>query len=240
MVRTRPSCRGRRTQPAGGSHNWYGFGAVDVDAAVTFARSYTANAMGALVVGDWIASGAALGLPIPDDSSAGASSTLHVTGDLTIESIQIEVTITRRVPRGPGARAREPVRNAEHPAQHPQRLRSGQRSPDGGRVEPLLRRAGFGRLDGEGGGRVRRRHGHARPVENPHLRSLRENDMAPRIRAVVALAALIVMPLPAEAQARKSTLEARRAQALASAPMGPPSGAPGRTTGSSRPFARSG
>ena len=44
--------------------------------------------------------------------------------------------------------------------------------------------------------------------------------MAPRIRAVVALAALIVMPWPAEAQARKSTLEARRAQALASAPMG--------------------
>jgi uncharacterized repeat protein (TIGR01451 family) len=79
-------------------HNWYGFGAVDVDAAVTYARTYTANALGALVVGDWIASGAALGLAIPDDSSAGASSRLHVPGDLTVESIQIEVTITHAFP----------------------------------------------------------------------------------------------------------------------------------------------
>jgi hypothetical protein len=44
--------------------------------------------------------------------------------------------------------------------------------------------------------------------------------MAPRIRAVVALATLVVLPGPAEAQARKSTLDARRAQAVASAPLG--------------------
>jgi hypothetical protein len=44
--------------------------------------------------------------------------------------------------------------------------------------------------------------------------------MAPRIRAVVALAALVVLPGAAGAQARTSTLEARRAQAVASAPMG--------------------
>ena len=88
------------TQNAAGRsfHNWYGFGAVDVDAAVTLARTYTANALGAFVVGDWIASGAALGIPIPDDSGAGASSTLHVAGDLTVESIQIEVTITHASP----------------------------------------------------------------------------------------------------------------------------------------------
>ena len=46
-------------------HNWYGFGAVDVDAAVELARTYTAGSLGAFVVGDWIASGAALGLAHP-------------------------------------------------------------------------------------------------------------------------------------------------------------------------------
>ncbi len=89
-------------------HNWYGFGAVDVDAAVTYARTYTAGALGTFVVGEWIASGASLGLPIPDDSTTGASSTLHVASDLTIEAIQIEVTITHPAPGNLGIELTSP------------------------------------------------------------------------------------------------------------------------------------
>ncbi len=44
--------------------------------------------------------------------------------------------------------------------------------------------------------------------------------MAPRIRAVALLAALTLLPGLVAAQTRKSTLDARRAQAVASAPAG--------------------
>ena len=69
-------------------HNWYGFGAVDVDAAVDLARTYAVGSLGTLVTTDWLASGAALGLAIPDDSTTGASNTLTVGGALTVESIR--------------------------------------------------------------------------------------------------------------------------------------------------------
>ncbi len=79
-------------------HNWYGFGAVDVDAAVTYARTYTANSLGAFTDTGWTASATPLALGIPDDSSVGAGSTLTVPRSLTIEAVQIEVTITHPQP----------------------------------------------------------------------------------------------------------------------------------------------
>ena len=81
---------------------------MDVDAAVDLARTYTANSLGAFVVTDWLASGAALGLPIPDDSTTGASSTLTVASALTVESIQIEVTVTHPAPGDLGIELRSP------------------------------------------------------------------------------------------------------------------------------------
>jgi hypothetical protein len=89
-------------------HNWYGFGAVDVDAAVELARTYPADSLGTFVVTDWLASDAALGLAIPDGSVTGASSTLTVAGALTIEAIQIEVTITHPEPGELGLELRSP------------------------------------------------------------------------------------------------------------------------------------
>ena len=89
-------------------HNWYGFGAVDVDAAVELARTYTADSLGTFVVTDWLESGAALGLPIPDDSTTGASSTLTVANALTVESIQIEVTAEHPAPGDLGIELRSP------------------------------------------------------------------------------------------------------------------------------------
>ena len=79
-------------------HNWYGFGAVDVDAAVTFARTYTANSLGSFTDAGWLASATPLGLAIPDNSVAGAASRLTVARALTIEAVQIEVTITHPMP----------------------------------------------------------------------------------------------------------------------------------------------
>jgi subtilisin-like proprotein convertase family protein len=79
-------------------HNWYGFGAVDVDAAVSYARTYTANSLGTFTDTGWTASATPLGLAIPDDSTVGATSTLNVSRALTIEAIQIEVTITHPRP----------------------------------------------------------------------------------------------------------------------------------------------
>ncbi len=79
-------------------HNWYGFGAVDVDAAVTFARTYEAGGLGAFVDGGWLPSATPLGLPIPDHSVAGATSVLTVPGSRVVEAVQVEVTITHPAP----------------------------------------------------------------------------------------------------------------------------------------------
>ena len=79
-------------------HNWYGFGAVDVDAAVAYARTYTANALGTFTDTGWTASATPLALGIPDDSSVGAASTLTVSRALTIEAVQIEVVVTHPQP----------------------------------------------------------------------------------------------------------------------------------------------
>ncbi len=89
-------------------HNWYGFGAVDVDAAVTFARSYKANALGRFVDSDWTTSVTSLGVEIPDDSTTGATSTLTVPHSLTIEAVQIEVTVTHPQPTDLGIELTSP------------------------------------------------------------------------------------------------------------------------------------
>jgi hypothetical protein len=74
-------------------HNWYGFGAVDVSAAVTLALGYTPGSLGTFSNTDWINSGT-LSLAIPDNSITGASSIINVPNNLTIEAVQIKVTAT--------------------------------------------------------------------------------------------------------------------------------------------------
>jgi subtilisin-like proprotein convertase family protein len=75
-------------------HDWYGFGGVDVDAAVAMAQSLVPGSLGTYANSGWLPS-AALNLPIPDASALGASSTLVVPAtprNLLVESVQIEVT----------------------------------------------------------------------------------------------------------------------------------------------------
>lgn len=88
-----------QTNAAGyGFHNWYGFGAVDVDAAVAMASGYTADRLGTFTESEWFDASpdAEMSLPIPDADGAGASATLEVTGlpdAATIEAVVLEIAV---------------------------------------------------------------------------------------------------------------------------------------------------
>jgi subtilisin family serine protease len=72
-------------------HNWYGFGAIDVDAAVTIAKSYSSS-LGTLTHAETTSSGSALS--IPDNDKDGAQILFNFGTSLTIESVQLTVSIT--------------------------------------------------------------------------------------------------------------------------------------------------
>lgn len=74
-------------------HNWYGFGKVDVDAAVALAKSYTAP-FGAWTETNWVDDRNGLSLAIPDNSATGVSDTMTVNSSLKIESVQLKVWVT--------------------------------------------------------------------------------------------------------------------------------------------------
>ncbi len=76
-------------------HNWYGFGMVDAGAAVNMAKTYAVN-LGTFSDATFIASAAALGLAIPDNSATGVSATLSVNVPAVqfVEAVQIRVNIT--------------------------------------------------------------------------------------------------------------------------------------------------
>ena len=77
-------------------HNWYGFGAVNVSAAVSMAKTYTSGSLGTFTNTGWISSGA-LTLAIPDNSATGVSVPLSVTTVGTsgiVEEVQLKLTTT--------------------------------------------------------------------------------------------------------------------------------------------------
>ena len=63
-------------------HNWYGFGAVDVDAAVAMAAGYTPDSLGPFVESQWFEPGQDAASPraVPDADGAGASAAMWVAG----------------------------------------------------------------------------------------------------------------------------------------------------------------
>lgn len=73
-------------------HNWYGFGAVDLDAAVEMARTYPTDLLGELEESSWTTMTETLS--IPDFNSDGISSTLLVSGlgaGASIEAVVVHV-----------------------------------------------------------------------------------------------------------------------------------------------------
>lgn len=83
---------------AGYAHNnLYGFGRVNAGAAVAMAITYT-NPLPAQMFSDWVAAGSqagedSLALAVPDNSAAGASYTLEVTEDITVEGVQFALDV---------------------------------------------------------------------------------------------------------------------------------------------------
>ena len=78
-------------------HNWYGFGAVNVSAAVEMAKTYTTGSLGTFVNTDWTPGTLPATTTIPDNSTAGVIVTAVVpsfgAGAANIvEAVQIQVT----------------------------------------------------------------------------------------------------------------------------------------------------
>jgi len=74
-------------------HNYYGFGRVNVGAAITAAKAYTAGSLGTFSTSSWGASGT-LNSSIPSNSATGLSSSLNISNSKTIEAIQVKVNLT--------------------------------------------------------------------------------------------------------------------------------------------------
>ena len=84
-------------------HDWYGFGAVDVDAAVDFLDDYTPDSLGAFSQSGWFENSGSLS--IPDNDGAGASQTLSVSGladDANIEAVTVEIDVSHEFPNDLG------------------------------------------------------------------------------------------------------------------------------------------
>jgi subtilisin-like proprotein convertase family protein len=74
-------------------HNWYGFGRVNVDAAVALAKNYNVN-LGTYSETNWASTSGALNLSVADNSATGASHALNVTQNLKVEAVQVKVWVT--------------------------------------------------------------------------------------------------------------------------------------------------
>ena len=84
-------------------HDWYGFGALDLDAAIELADEYTPDSLGAFRRSGWFESG--VSGSIPDNDGTGIARTLSVStlaGDAYIEAVQIEVDIDHEFPNDLG------------------------------------------------------------------------------------------------------------------------------------------
>lgn len=73
-------------------HNWYGFGSVDVSAAVAMALNYNVD-LGTFKTLT-IDSASNLNRSIPDNSAAGVTHSISVSQNLVIEAVQIKLNVT--------------------------------------------------------------------------------------------------------------------------------------------------
>ena len=84
-------------------HDWYGFGAVDLDAAVEMAEDYTPDSLGEFRETSWFEQ--TTSIAIPDDNGTGVTQTVSVNGlpdDATIEAVLLEVDISHEFPNDLG------------------------------------------------------------------------------------------------------------------------------------------
>ena len=98
-------------------HNWYGFGAVDVDAAVAMAEGYAPDRLGTFVESEWFAAAAAAEPPvaIPDADGIGIDVTVDVTGlpeAANIEAVVLEIAVDHTNPFDLGVALHSPAGTA--------------------------------------------------------------------------------------------------------------------------------
>ncbi|CAN5504812.1 S8 family peptidase [soil metagenome] len=74
-------------------HNWYGFGRVNVDAAVAMAKNFV-SPLGAYMNSAFADTTGTLALAIPDNSASGVSSTMAVARSMKIESVRLKLFVT--------------------------------------------------------------------------------------------------------------------------------------------------
>lgn len=76
--------------------NWFGFGRINVDAAITMAKNMISSPvdLGTFTETNWAHSNTGLNVAIPDFSATGASSTINVATNLTVEAVQVRVQAT--------------------------------------------------------------------------------------------------------------------------------------------------
>ena len=80
-------------------HNWYGFGAIDVDAAVALAATYAPDSLG--VFTESAPTRLARAVTIPDHDGGGLTQTQNVTGlsrTANIEAVQLRIEVTHTSP----------------------------------------------------------------------------------------------------------------------------------------------
>jgi subtilisin family serine protease len=73
--------------------NYYGFGRINVDNAVLMAKNFT-SPLGAFRQTNWKHASAAINVAIPDNSAAGITQTMNVTDTMTLEGVQLRVSVS--------------------------------------------------------------------------------------------------------------------------------------------------
>ena len=84
-------------------HNWYGFGALDLDAALEFALDHTADSLGTFRKSGWFETTDLV--EIPDNDGGGVTQTVNVSGltmDVNIEAVVLEVDTRHPFPNDLG------------------------------------------------------------------------------------------------------------------------------------------
>ena len=91
-------------------HNWYGFGAIDVDAAVALATTHAPNSLGVFTESNPFRLAAAV--TIPDHEGGGLTQPQNVTGlsrTANIEAVQLRIEVTHANPRELGIELTSPA-----------------------------------------------------------------------------------------------------------------------------------
>ena len=91
-------------------HNWYGFGAIDTDAAVALAATHAPNSLGVFTESAPVR--LATGVTIPDHDGGGLAQTQNVvglSGTANIEAVQLRIKVTHANPRELGVELTSPA-----------------------------------------------------------------------------------------------------------------------------------